>query len=341
MRKLLNTLFVSTQGAYLAKEGETIIVKIEREVKLRLPIHGVGGIVCFGSVSLSPPLMAFCAERNVTVSFLSEYGRFFARVQGPVSGNILLRKEQFRQSDSKDKSAEIAKNILIAKFINARAVISRYLRDHQPDNQEVINAKQHLKEKIAKITDIDDLDSLRGIEGEVAKTYFGVFDNLILEQKKYFFFAGRNRRPPMDNVNAMLSFVYTLLAHDIVGALETVGLDPQAGFLHRDRPGRPGLALDMMEEFRHPFADRFVLSLINLKKVTKKGFSKTSSGAVMMNDDTRRTLLQSYQERKKDKIKHPFLNEKIQVGMLFFAQALLLARYLRGDIDAYPAFIWR
>ena len=341
MRKLLNTLFVSTQGAYLAKEGETVVVKIDRKVKLRLPIHGVGGIVCFGSVTLSPSLMAFCAERDVTVSYLNEHGRFLARVQGPVSGNIFLRKEQFRISDSKEKSAEIAKNILVAKFINARAVLSRLLRDHQPDNSEVQNAVQHLKKEIVEIADIYDLDSLRGLEGEAAKTYFGVFDDLILEQKKDFPFGGRNRRPPMDNVNAMLSFVYTLLCHDVVGALETVGLDPQAGFLHRDRPGRPGLALDLMEEFRHPFADRFVLSLINLKKVNRKGFNKTSSGAVMMNDDTRRTLLQAYQERKKELIKHSYLEEKIPVGMLFFAQALLLARFIRGDIDAYPAFVWR
>ena len=341
MKKLLNTLFVSNQGAYLAKDGETIIVKINGEIKMRLPIHGIGGIVCFGSVTVSPPLMAFCAERNVLISYLNEFGKFYARVHGPVSGNILLRKEQFRQSDSLQKSADIAKNILSAKIINARSVLSRFLRDHQPDNKPVCEAVDSLKNKLEKIKTIEKLDSLRAVEGEAAKIYFSVFDCLILEQKKHFFFNSRNRRPPMDNVNALLSFVYTLLCHDIEAALESVGLDPQAGFLHRDRPGRPSLALDIMEEFRHPFADRFVLSLINLKKINKKGFSQHSSGSVKMNDETRKILLQYYQERKKEKIKHPYLNEKIQIGMLFFAQALLLARFLRGDIDAYPAFIWR
>ena len=341
MKKLLNTLFISTQGAYLAKEGETIVVKIDRKVKLRLPIHGIGEIVCFGAVNISPYLMAFCAQRDVTISYLNEHGSFLARIQGPVSGNILLRKEQFRRSDDKERSAVIAKNILTAKIINARAVLARYLRDHQPDNQPVNSAVQHLKTKLAAIADSHNLDSMRGIEGEAAKTYFGVFDHLILEQKKAFFFVGRNRRPPMDNVNAMLSFVYTILCHDVTGALESVGLDPQAGFLHRDRPGRPALALDIMEEFRHPLADRFVLSLINLKKVNPKGFKKSAAGAIMMDDKTRKTLLQAYQERKKEQIKHPYLGEKIPLGMLFFAQALLMARFLRGDIDSYPAFIWR
>ena len=341
MKKLLNTLFVSTQGAYLAKDGETITVKIDGKIKLRLPIHGIGGIVCFGSILVSSPLMYFCSKHNVMISFLNEYGKFFARVQGPVSGNILLRKEQFRQSDSLEKSAKIAKNILYAKVINGRSVLSRFLRDHDKTNKNVANAVEHLKLRILDIKQTSVLDSLRAIEGESAKIYFSVFDNLILEDKTEFFFSGRNRRPPMDNVNALLSFVYTLLCHDIESAIETVGLDPQAGFLHRDRPGRPSLALDLMEEFRHPFADRFVLSLINLRKISKKGFTKTSSGAVKMNDETRKILLQSYQERKKEKIKHPYLNETIPIGMLFFAQALLFARFLRGDIDEYPAFVWR
>lgn len=341
MKKLLNTLFVSTQGAYLAKEGQTVIVKIDREVKLRLPIHGLGGIVCFGSVSISPPLMHFCAERNVLISFVNEYGKFLARVLGPVSGNILLRKEQFRRSDNAEKSAGIAKNMVIGKLINARAVLSRFLRDHQPDNQAVLTVVDRLKENIVVIKEALSLEQIRGIEGESAKIYFSVFDNLILEQKKDFVFSGRNRRPPMDNINAMLSFVYTLLCHDIESALETVGLDPQSGFLHRDRPGRPGLALDLMEEFRHSFADRFVLSLVNLRKLSGKSFKKTATGAVVMSDDARKILLQAYQERKKEEIKHPYLEEKIPIGMLFFAQALILARFIRGDIDAYPPFIWR
>ncbi len=341
MRKLLNTLFVSTQGAYLAKEGETVIVKVDREVKLRLPIHGIGGIVCFGSVMISPPLMHFCAERNVMISFLNEFGKFLARVHGPISGNILLRKEQFRRSDDLDKSAAIAKNLVVGKILNAKAVLSRFIRDHQQNNANVLSAISRLKENLTIIKMAGNLERIRGIEGESAKAYFSVFDNLILEQKGDFIFSGRNRRPPMDNVNAMLSFVYTLLCHDIEAALETVGLDPQAGFLHRDRPGRPSLALDVMEEFRHPFADRFVLSLINLRKVKSKGFSKTASGAVLMSDETRRTLLKAYQERKKEEINHPYLEEKIPIGMLFFAQALILARFIRGDLDAYPPFVWR
>ena len=341
MRKLLNTLFVSTQGAYLAKDGETIIVKIEREVKLRLPIHGVGGIVCFGSVTVSPHLMRFCAERNVLISFLDEFGRFLARVHGPVSGNILLRKEQFRVSDDLERSARIAKNFLVGKLVNAKATLSRFLRDHQSENRGVADAVEKLKCSLTALENSNDLDSLRGIEGEAAKTYFSVFDNLITRQKDAFEFNDRNRRPPTDNVNALLSFTYTLLRHDVEAALETVGLDPQAGFLHRDRPGRPALALDLMEEFRHPLADRFVLSLINLGKVNAKGFSRASNGAVRMSDDTRKTLLKSYQERKKETITHPFLKEKIPVGMLFFAQSLLLSRFLRGDLDAYPPFIWR
>lgn len=341
MRKLLNTLFVSTQGAYLAKEGETIIVKVEREVKLRLPIHGIGGIVCFGSVMISPPLMHFCAERNVLISFLNEFGKFLARIHGPVSGNILLRKEQFRCSDNLEKSAEIAKNIALAKILNAKAVLSRFIRDHQQDNEKVLSAISKLKKNLTIIKEADNLEQIRGIEGESAKAYFSAFDNLILEQKGDFIFSGRNRRPPMDNVNSMLSFVYTLLCHDIKAALETIGLDPQAGFLHRDRPGRPSLALDIMEEFRHPFAERFVLSLINLRKLNNKGFSKTASGAVVMSDETRKILLKAYQERKKEEINHPYLEEKIPIGMIFFAQALILARFLRGDIDVYSPFIWR
>lgn len=341
MKKLLNTLFVSTQGAYLGKDGETVVVKINREVKLRLPINAIGGIVCFGAVSISPYLMHFCAERNVMISFLSEFGKFLARIHGPVSGNILLRKEQFRRSDDLAQSAIIAKSVVIGKIINAKAVLSRFIRDHQHDNEKVLAAVIRLKENISLVKNADELTSIRGIEGESAKIYFSAFDSLIVKQKNHFIFSGRNRRPPMDNVNALLSYTYTLLCHDIEAALETVGLDPQAGFLHRDRPGRPSLALDMMEEFRHPFADRFVLSLINLRKINKKGFTKTGSGAVTMSDETRKILLKAYQERKKNEINHPFLGEKITIGMLPFAQALILARFIRGDIDAYPPFVWR
>ncbi len=343
MKKHLNTLFVTTQGAYLAKEGETVVVKVEKEIRLRVPIHTIGGIVCFGQVGCSPYLMGFCAERDVALSFLSERGRFLARVQGPVSGNVLLRREQYRRADDLDTSSSIAKALLIGKLANCRTVLQRALRDHSkklnPD--EVSHASQRIKGYLKEIQSDLPLNVLRGIEGEAARTYFSVFDHLITSQKNDFYFHGRNRRPPLDNVNCLLSFLYTILLHDIRSALESVGLDSAVGFLHRDRPGRPGLSLDLMEEFRPFIADRLVLSLVNLSQVKKKGFQKKESGAVMMNDDTRKTVLVAYQKRKQDEIIHPFLNEKVSIGLLFHIQALLLARYLRGDLDGYPPFIWK
>ncbi len=343
MKKHLNTLFVTTQGAYLSKDGETVVVKEEQKVKLRLPIHTIGGIVCFGNVSVSPFLMGFCAEKDVSVSFLSEYGRFLARVQGPTSGNVLLRKEQFRRSEDASASAEIARSVLIGKLANSRTVLQRALRDHgdRLKRESLQQAVFLIGTALRRLPKESALDKLRGIEGDTARIYFDVFDHLIVAQKKDFSFNGRNRRPPMDNVNCLLSFLYTMLAHDVRSALESVGLDPQVGFLHRDRPGRPGLALDMMEEFRPFFADRLALSLINLRQVNKKGFTQTETGAVLMNDETRKTLLVAYQQRKQDEIMHPFLKEKVTIGLLFHIQALLLARFLRGDLDAYPSFIWK
>lgn len=340
MKKLLNTLFVTTQGAYLSKEGECVLVNVERVVKLRLPIHTLGAVVCFGQVSMSPQLMGFCAEKNVLVSFLSEHGRFFARVHGPVSGNVLLRKAQYKFSDDRKKSAEIARNILIGKLGNCRTVLCRFLRDHGGSG-DVEAVAIRLEQQIQRLKTTEDLDELRGIEGDSARAYFSVFDNLITAQKKDFKFEGRNKRPPTDNVNALLSFTYTLLVHDVESALETVGLDPAVGFLHRDRPGRPGLALDLMEELRPFFADRLVLSLINLQRINAKGFRKMESGAVIMSDETRKELLLAYQERKKDELTHPFIDEKISVGLIPYVQAMLFARFLRGDIEAYPPFIWK
>ena len=341
MKKLLNTLFVTTQGAYLSKEGETVLVSVEREVKLRLPIHTIGGIVCFGQVSMSPFLMGFCAEKNVLVSFLTEYGKFLARIHGPVSGNVLLRKAQYRYSDDEEKSANIARNILIGKLCNCRTVLQRYLRDHGGNSGEIEAVSRRLEQHVERLKTTNVLDELRGIEGDAARSYFSVFDNLITAQKNDFKFEGRNKRPPTDNTNALLSFVYTLLAHDVQSALETVGLDPAVGFLHRDRPGRPGLALDLMEEIRPFFADRLVLSLINLQRVNGRGFRKMEGGAVMMNDETRKELLIAYQERKKDEITHPFIDEKINVGLIPYVQAMLFARFIRGDLDAYPPFLWK
>jgi CRISPR-associated protein Cas1 len=343
MKKHLNTLFVTTQGAYLAKEGETVVVKVNQEIRLRVPIHTIGGIVCFGNVSCSPFLMGFCGENGVGISFLSEYGRFLARVQGPVSGNVLLRREQYRRADDQEYSAQMAKAFVTAKIANCRTVLQRVLRDHAQklDDDTLRRSISDLSRTLTSLELNQSLDSVRGLEGDAAHTYFSVFDHLIVAQKESFTFQERNRRPPLDNVNCLLSFLYTLLMHDCRSALESVGLDPAVGFLHRDRPGRPSLALDIMEEFRPFLADRLTLSLINLRQVQDKGFNKTEAGAVMMNDETRRTLLVAYQERKQEEIQHPFLDEKVTIGLLFHVQALLLARCLRGDLDGYPPFIWK
>jgi len=343
MKKHLNTLFVTSQGAYLAKEGETVVVKVNQEIRLRVPVHTIGGIVCFGNVSCSPFLMGFCGENGVGISFLTEYGRFLARVQGPVSGNVLLRREQYRKADDLKYSAQMAKAFVTGKIANCRTVLQRAMRDHAQKMDEV-SLRQRIDDLNRSLQSLElnqSLDSLRGLEGDAAHTYFSVFDHLIVAQKESFNFQERNRRPPLDNVNCLLSFIYMLLMHDIRSALETVGLDPAVGFLHRDRPGRPSLALDMMEEFRPFLADRLTLSLINLRQVQDKGFKKTEAGAVMMNDETRKTLLVAYQERKQEEIQHPFLDEKVTIGLLFHVQALLLARYLRGDLDGYPPFIWK
>jgi CRISP-associated protein Cas1 len=343
MKKHLNTLYVTTQGAYLSKEGETVLVSVEKEKRLQLPVHTLGGIVCFGRVMCSPFLMGFCAENNIGMSFLTEHGRFMARVQGPVSGNVLLRREQYRQADSPDFSAAMARFILTGKIANSRTVLQRAQRDHgdKIDQSEVEQAVNVLGGALKRIETISNLDELRGVEGETARCYFSVFDHLITNQKNDFFFKGRNRRPPLDNVNCLLSFLYTLLIHDVRSALEGVGLDPGVGFLHRDRPGRPGLALDMMEEYRSFLADRLALSLINLGQVKDKGFKKSDTGAVLMSDETRKEVIVTYQKRKQDEILHPFIGEKVTIGILFHVQALLLARYLRGDLDGYPPFIWR
>jgi CRISPR-associated protein Cas1 len=343
MKKHLNTLFVTSQGAYLSKEGETVAVKVENEIRLRLPIHTLGGIVCFGNVLCSPFLLGFCAERDVTVSFLTTHGRFLARVQGPVSGNVLLRREQYRRADSPEACAEITRSVLTGKLANCRMVLQRALRDHcdKVDCQALGDVSNRISQHLERLPQESSIDTLRGMEGDSAHMYFSVFNHLITSQKEDFTFEERNRRPPLDNVNCLLSFIYTLTMHDVRSALETVGLDPAVGFLHKDRPGRPGLALDLMEEFRPFFADRLVLSLINLRKVQRNGFEKTDTGAVFMTDETRKEVLVTYQNRKQDEILHPFIGEKVTMGMLFHIQAMLFARYLRGDLDGYPPFIWR
>lgn len=343
MKRLLNTLFVTTQGAYLAKEGDTVQVKLHGQSKLKVPIYTLGGIVCFGQVSASPALMGMCGDHNVMLSFLTEYGRFLARVQGPVSGNVLLRRQQYRRGDCSDSAAAIARSIVTAKIANSRQVLLRAQRDrpHGPDAAQRQKAINYLNHSLGVLDQPVSLDMIRGIEGEAARTYFSAFDGLITCQKEDFYFQQRSRRPPLDNVNGLLSFIYTLLVHDITSALECVGLDPAVGFLHTDRPGRPSLALDMMEELRPYLADRLVLSLINRQQVKGKGFVTTESGAVLMDDATRKEVLVSWQKRKQDQITHPFIGEKIEIGLLPHVQAMLMARFLRGDLEGYPPFFWR
>ncbi len=342
MKKHLNTLFVATQGAWLSKKGETVVVKIDQKERLRLPLLTLDGIVCFGNVAVSPFLMGFCAERDVTVSFLTENGRFLARVTGPVSGNVLLRREQYRKADNLDFCADFSASLVTAKIANCRYVLRRLLRDHadKVDKESVDRAIENLNASLEGLKVQKTIDEIRGIEGDAAHSYFQAFDHLILRNKKDFFFRQRSRRPPLDRVNCLLSFVYTVMMHDVRSALESVGLDPAVGFLHRDRPGRMGLALDIMEEFR-PMVDRFVVSLINLGQVKSKGFKVSKGGGVRMDEATRKTVLAAWQKRKQDVVMHPFLQEKMATGLLFFAQALLLARFLRGDIDGYPPFFFR
>ncbi len=343
MRKMLNTLYVTTQGSYLHKENETIVVEANREKVLQLPIHTIGSIVCFGNVLCSPFLLGFCAERDISISFLTEHGKFLASSRSPVSGNVLLRRNQYRFADSEDKSFDIAKNIVLGKIINSKVVLNRAIRDHgtKIDVQKLKESTQGLDRLLEKVAVINTLDELRGHEGQAAAIYFNGFSQMIVSQQGDFPFMGRNRRPPTDAVNALLSYIYTIVSHDVRSALETVGLDPSVGFLHRDRPGRYGLALDLMEEFRPFIADRLVLSLINRRQVQKRDFTQALTQSVTMNDKARKTLLVSYQERKQEKIYHPYIKEEVPIGLLFFIQATLLARYIRGDIDGYPPFIWR
>jgi len=340
MRKYLNTLYVTTQGAYLNKDGECVVVSVNRETRLRVPIHTLDGVVCFGNVMCSPFLMHHCADNGVLLSFMSERGRFLARAQGPVSGNVLLRREQYRVADDEGAAVAIARATVLAKTANSRSVLQRSVRDHgdQPDTQAAVLRLGRLMEAAR---DAATLDGLRGTEGDAGRVYFSVFDNLVTAQKEEFVFERRSRRPPLDRINALLSFLYTLLAHDCTSALEAVVLVPQVGFLHRDRPGRPSLALDLMEEFRAMFVDRLVLSLINLRQVAADGFVQRESGAVEMTDETRKAVLVAYQKRKQEELTHPFIGEKAPLGTCFHLQALLLARHLRGDLDGYPPFIWK
>lgn len=340
MRKLLNTLYVTTPESYLARDGENVVIRVNNEDRFRIPIHNLEGIVCFGYPGASPRLMQLCSDNNVGLSFLTPHGKFLARVNGRVRGNVLLRRTQYRRADNPRESLEIAKSFIIGKIVNCRTVLGRGIRDHGDviDCDKVRAVDALLIENLLKIENCSSADTLRGIEGNCAKFYFVMLDELILRQKEDFYLIERNRRPPLDNMNALLSFLYTLLAHEVESALETVGLDPYVGFFHTDRPGRASLALDMMEELRPFMAERLALNLVNMRQINGDDFLKKENGGVIMTDSGRKEVIGAWQKRKRDVITHPYLNEKIPIGLLPYVQAMLMARFLRGDIDGYPPY---
>ncbi len=343
MRKLLNTLFVTSEDAYLALENENVVVLAGEERKGQFPLVMLEGIVSFSYKGASPALMGACARRGVQLSFMTPNGRFLARVCGEERGNVLLRKKQYRVSESPEESCRIARCMIFGKTYNSRWVLERAIRDHalRIEIDQMREASNVLVSSLEVILQQTDLDALRGIEGQNAAAYFGRFDDLILNQKDAFHYEERSRRPPTDRVNAMLSFAYTLLANDCAAALEAVGLDAYVGFLHRDRPGRISLALDLMEELRAVFADRFVLTLINTRVIRKEHFVRQESGAVLLSDAGRKAVLSAWQSRKREEITHPYLKEKMYWGLVPYVQALLLSRALRGDMDEYPVFLWK
>ncbi|UOR13567.1 type I-C CRISPR-associated endonuclease Cas1c [Halobacillus amylolyticus] len=343
MKKLLNSLFVTSPDVYLSLNGENIVVKKEKERIGRVPLHNLEAVYTFGYSGASPSLMGACAEKDISLVFLTKNGRFLARVIGESKGNVVLRKTQYRISDDEQLSATIARNFIIGKIYNNKWILERATRDYslRIDVSLFKETSKRLSETIQEVGSVRDLDLLRGYEGQAAIMYNKVFDQMILQQKEDFFFKGRNRRPPLDNVNAMLSFAYTLLANDVATALEGVGLDAYVGFLHRDRPGRASLALDVMEELRGVYADRFVISLINKKVVNNNDFVAKENGAVIMTDQSRKKFLKAWQDKKQEKIKHPYLGEKISWGLVPHVQSMLLARHLRGDLDEYPPFLWK
>lgn len=343
MRKLLNTLYVTTPDIYLALDGENITIRQDNEELGRFPLHNLESVVTFGYTGASPALMGACAARNIGLCFMSANGRFLSRVVGETQGNVLLRKTQYRTSDNTAASHAIARHMIIGKLYNSRGVLRRGLRDHRMrvDVDALEDASATLQSCISMVQSSHDLEQLRGYEGTGATAYFSVLDNLILQQKEAFFFSKRSRRPPLDNVNAMLSFLYTLLANDVASALTTVGLDPYVGFLHRDRPGRVSLALDLMEELRPIIVDRMVVSMINNREIKPTDFIKRENGSVIMTDTARKQILHSWQARKRESITHSFLKEKIAWGLVPYTQAMLLARTLREDLEAYPPFLWK
>ena len=340
MRKLLNTLYVTTPEAYLSKDGLNVVVSVDKEELFRIPIMNVESIVTFGYMGASPGLMKLCMDNHVSLVFMTPQGRFIGRVQGATRGNVLLRKKQYSLSEDENVALHLAKLFITGKVFNTRSILQRYIRDNGAD-EDVERVIKQLDWRKKCVMQAENMEILRGEEGHAANTYFEVFDHLILHQKADFPFNGRNRRPPKDEVNAMLSFVYTLIANDVAAALESVGLDPCVGFMHTLRPGRTSLALDMMEELRAYLGDRLVLSLINRKQVTKKDFIRQGDESFVMTDECRKVLLTTWQKRKKEMIEHPYLKERIPIGLLPYAQAMLLARFLREDLDDYPMFLMR
>lgn len=343
MRHLLNTLFITSEDIYLSLDGENVVANRDGQAVARYPLHTLSGILSFSYSGASPALMGACAQRDISLSFCSPRGRFLARVCGEQSGNVLLRRMQYRFADDPAQSCLIARNMIFGKLYNTRWSIERARRDHglRLDEEALGDASQIIKDLLPAVSAETSLDSLRGLEGAGATAYFRVLDHMILNHKEVFSFQGRTRRPPLDPFNALLSFAYSLLANDCASALGSVGLDPYVGFLHRDRPGRTSLALDLMEELRPCLADRFVLTLINNRIIKPTDFQQQESGAVLLTDNARRSFLKAWQERKKETITHPYLGEKLPWGLVPYVQALLLSRHIRGDLDAYPPFLWK
>lgn len=343
MRQLLNTLFVTSEDVYLSLDGENVVANRDGEAVARYPLHTLQSIVSFSYSGASPALMGACAKREIGLAFCTPRGRFLARVSGQMQGSVLLRRTQYRVADDPSESCRVARMMILGKVYNARWSIERTRRDHamRIDGERFAAVSQQLQGLLPQITAETPLESLRGLEGAGATAYFSILDDMILQGKDTFFFRERSRRPPLDAFNAMLSFAYSLLAHDCASALETVGLDAYVGFLHRDRPGRESLALDLMEELRPCFADRFVLTMVNNRIIKPEDFDFRESGAVFLTDTGRKSFLQKWQERKRETITHPFLEEKLPWGLVPYLQSLLLARYLRGDLDDYPPFLWK
>ena len=343
MRNLLNTLFVSTEDAYLSLENSNVVISRKGKRVGQIPLHVLEQIVTFTYNGASPTLLGKCVEQGIGFTMLSPQGKFLCRVNGMSRGNVLLRKEQYRISDHEQKALPYVRNMISAKIFNERWALDRTLRDYplRVNSEKLSEVISMLREKITDIRSCETVDQIRGVEGDAAAEYFSVFNEMILNQKDSFAFTGRSRRPPLDRVNAMLSFCYTLLANDCANALEAVGLDAYVGFMHSDRPGRKSLALDLMEEFRAPMADRFVLTMINQRQIKEKDFMINEDGAVRFTDEARKCILTAWQERKKDPITHPYLQEKIEWGLAPYVQALLLSRCIRGDLDEYPPFFWK